>query len=166
MTEPDMATQHSTPDTSIWFRSMTLSQMTKACRHLFPAHYAEVVGVDSLCIQWDMLQPLADAGAFQSFVALSDDGPVGYSAFIVQSDLFRANSRSANVIAIYVDPAHRNQGVYQSLMHMVRSWCELHDVRRIRMHAKPGTKLDAILSTHRHGWQSFENVYEQEIQHG
>lgn len=163
MTEPDMATQHSTADASVWFRSMNLDEMTAACRHMFPAHYAEVVGVDSLCIQWDLLRPLDEAGMFRSFVAIAEDGFVGYCAFVVQPDLFRANGKHANIIAVYVDPKHRDRGVYQSLMHMVRSWCELHDVRRIRTHAKPGTKLDAILSTHRNGWQSFENIYEQEI---
>lgn len=163
MKRPDMALQSNNAGTDVWFRSMDLTRLVDKCAHLFPGHYAEVVGVDSLCIQWDLLRPLDEAGMFQSFVAIAEGGCVGYCAFVLQPDIFRANGKHANVIAIYVQPEHRRLGIYQSLLRMVRGFCEAVEAHSIRMHAKPGSVLDAILSTHRNGWKSFENIYEQEI---
>jgi len=62
---------------------------------------------------------------YQTFIAKTDDRPIGYATVTIRSDHVEGATTSpvGYLEAIYVDPAHRNQGVARALFKKGESWC-------------------------------------------
>lgn len=133
---------------------------------LFCEHQAEaglpLLGAN-LDPQWDLMQSMFDQGFLFVVGAFHQGTLVGYATAVIGPHL-NTGQEYAAVTTVYLDPNYRS-GAGNGLCDALRDEAKAAGVDRILWSAKPGSKLDCILSKSKR-MARVEHVYSEELKNG
>ena len=133
---------------------------------LFCEHQAEaglpLLGAN-LEPQWDLMQAMFDRGDLIAVGAFHQGTLVGYATAVLGPHL-NTGQECAAVTTVYLDPNYRS-GAGDGLREALRDEAKAAGAVRILWSAKPGSKLDYILSKSK-SLSIVEHVYSEELKNG
>ena len=108
--------------------------------HLISDHAKEMYG-DGSNLDVSHMSAVISAGLAKCYVVYTGTTPIGYALMILSRDLFRAHIRTAECVAIYVQPAHRNGIVASRLLAFSSLRLESEGVNQIVITANNDKRL-------------------------
>lgn len=81
------------------------------------------------------------AGLARGYVVYSNDIVVGYALMLLGRDLFRAHIRTAECVAVYIQPAHRNGIVASRLLSFASMRLEQEAINQVVITANNDKRL-------------------------
>lgn len=131
---------------------------------LVEEHWQETAShkeIRSLNIPIDRYETLENVGCLLSLFVIDDGEIVGYSINVIAEDLHAADTIKAQNDAIFVKSTHRKTRAGMMLMSATEKAAKDMGASLMIWHAKPGSKLDAILE--RNGYGVLDVLYSKRL---
>lgn len=136
---------------------ITYDELLEQARGLFEAHRDELATNKALMEvnpNDGVYRSLEHAGKLMVVVVHDDDGHmIGYAVGILAPHPHYSALLCLENDVVYLDPAHRGQGVGGVLIDQAEHRAALRGARFAQWHAKPGTALDNLLRAKGYGIQ-------------
>lgn len=108
--------------------------------HVISDHAKEMYGEDSN-LDVSHMSAVISAGLARGYVVYNDTKVVGYALMMLSRDLFKAHIRTAECVAIYIQPAHRNGVIASRLLAFSAMRLEQEGVKQIVITANNNRRL-------------------------
>lgn len=99
--------------------------------------YLQTEGIDKAFCDW--VRPRIADEEYIGWFALAEDASIVGGAGLWRRDgtplAISLETTRGYVMNVYVDPAHRRQGLARGMMTLMLDWCHAHKIRAISLHA-------------------------------